>query len=45
VQQVAAEHGLETQFNMPQAGTTVVSAGRVAETDDLSKRLAELKGR
>ena len=43
--QVAAEHGLEQSLAMPQAGTAPVGPARVAEADDLTKRLAELKQR
>ena len=46
--QVADEHGLETQLNMPQAGTAVPAAAQqqAAKPDaDLSERLAQLRGK
>ena len=46
--QVADEHGLETQLNMPQAGTAVPAAAQqqTAKPDaDLSERLAQLRGK
>ncbi|CAL5221556.1 g3776 [Coccomyxa viridis] len=48
MQQVADEHGLETQLNMPQAGTAVPAAAQqqAAKPDaDLSERLAQLRGK
>uniref|UniRef100_A0A7S0YI99 Uncharacterized protein n=1 Tax=Polytomella parva TaxID=51329 RepID=A0A7S0YI99_9CHLO len=47
MQQVAEEHGLELAMAMPNAGVSVpVKAPVQAEAqDDLSKRLAELRGR
>jgi len=46
LQQVADEHGLEVQLGMPAAGAAVAApaAGVPAEKDDLSARLAELRG-
>ncbi|GHP02702.1 Ca(2+)-binding ATP:ADP antiporter sal1 [Pycnococcus provasolii] len=42
--QVAEEHGLETAWNMPNAATgTLQTEAPVAQKDDLSRRLAELK--
>ncbi len=46
--QVADEHGLETQLNMPQAGTAVPAAAQqqAAKPDaDLTERLAQLRGK
>lgn len=48
VQQVADEHGLETGLNMPSASAAKAGAETVAQPaaeDELSKRLAELRGR
>jgi charged multivesicular body protein 1 len=46
LQQVADEHGLEVQLGMPAAGATVAApaVATPAEKDDLSARLAELRG-
>ena len=46
LQQVADEHGLEVQLGLPAAGAAVAApaAGVPAEKDDLSARLAELRG-
>lgn len=47
LQQVADEHNLEVQLDMPMAGNTVPAASRVAQSEDgeLTKRLAELRGK
>ena len=46
LQQVADEHGLEVQLGLPAAGAAVAApaAAVPAEKDDLSARLAELRG-
>jgi len=46
LQQVADEHGLEVQLGLPAAEAAVAAApaGVPAEKDDLSARLAELRG-
>jgi division protein CdvB (Snf7/Vps24/ESCRT-III family) len=46
MQQVADEHGLEMQMNMPSASGAAVPAQKVAqESDPLAQRLAELKAK
>lgn len=44
LQQVADEHGLEVELNLPQAGAVPVAAPAAEEKDDLSARLAQLRG-
>jgi charged multivesicular body protein 1 len=46
LQQVADEHGLEVQLNLPQAGAVPVAAPAAEEKapDDLAARLAQLRG-
>lgn len=46
--QVADEHGLEVSLGLPAAGAVPVAAPQAASVDagdDLTKRLAELRGR
>jgi charged multivesicular body protein 1 len=47
MQQVADDHGLEMQLNMPQAGraTPAAASSQTVDADPLAARLAELKGR
>eukprot|EP00884_Botryococcus_braunii_P022534 jgi/Botrbrau1/8965/Bobra.0148s0077.1 len=47
LQQVADEHGLEVQLNLPQAGTQVAApqAAPAAPESDLSARLAQLRNK
>ncbi|GMH40899.1 hypothetical protein BSKO_08803 [Bryopsis sp. KO-2023] len=47
LQQVADEHNLEVQLDMPLAGTAVPAPSRVAQSEDgeLTKRLADLRGK
>jgi charged multivesicular body protein 1 len=45
LQQVADEHNLEFSVNMPSAAGTSVQQQQAAPESDLSKRLAELRGR
>ncbi|PSC68557.1 Charged multivesicular body 1 [Micractinium conductrix] len=46
VQQVADEHGLETGLSLPQAsGAKMPAAKAPAQSDDLTARLAELRGK
>jgi charged multivesicular body protein 1 len=48
LQQVAEEHGLETQLNLPQAGAApaaVAAPAAAAPENDLSQRLAQLRGK
>ena len=46
LQAVADEHGLEVQLGLPQAGAAAVASASAApaEKDDLSARLAQLRG-
>lgn len=45
--QVADEHGLEVQLNLPQAGVAVPPQQQAAATpdSDLTQRLAQLRGK
>lgn len=46
--QVADEHGLEVQLNLPQAGAAVPQAQQqaaAAPESDLTQRLAQLRGK
>ncbi len=46
--QVADEHGLEVQLNLPQAGAAVPAAQQqaaAAPESDLTQRLAQLRGK
>jgi hypothetical protein len=45
--QVADEHGLETQLNLPQAGAAVPAQAHAAAApeSDLTQRLAQLRGK
>ncbi|EIE19739.1 hypothetical protein WJX75_000070 [Coccomyxa subellipsoidea] len=48
LQQVADEHGLEVQLNLPQAGAAVPAAQQqaaAAPESDLTQRLAQLRGK
>ena len=43
--QVADEHGLETQLNLPQAGAALPAKQVAAPESDLTQRLAQLRGK
>lgn len=45
VQQVADEHGLESQLAMSSAPANKAAAGAASKEDDITARLAELRGR
>jgi charged multivesicular body protein 1 len=45
MQQVADEHGLEVQMNMPDASRVKQAAPQSQEIDPLAQRLAELKAK
>eukprot|EP01025_Chloroclados_australasicus_P024657 TRINITY_DN24708_c1_g3_i1.p3 TRINITY_DN24708_c1_g3~~TRINITY_DN24708_c1_g3_i1.p3 ORF type:complete len:199 (-),score=31.39 TRINITY_DN24708_c1_g3_i1:302-898(-) len=45
MQQVADEHGLEVQFDLPTANTAIASSSQAQKEDSLGQRLVDLRGK